>query len=88
MNTQMPKQPLSLVGCSVAGFETSIEVPSFGLVLDMGRCSRTAVNHQHVLVSHGHLRSRRCDRPTRSASRTPGDVGRRLPRSKTLVRDG
>src|SRR4051812_32594515 len=47
--------PLSLLGFSTAGVETSIEVPSLGLVLDLGRCSRTAVNQPVVLVSHGHL---------------------------------
>jgi ribonuclease Z len=47
--------PLSLLGFSTAGVETSIEVPSLGLLLDLGRCSRTAVNQPLVLVSHGHL---------------------------------
>jgi ribonuclease Z len=46
---------LPLLGFSVAGVETAIEVPSLGLVLDLGRCSRTAVNQPLVLVSHGHL---------------------------------
>jgi ribonuclease Z len=46
---------LSLLGFSTAGIETAIEVPSLGLVLDLGRCSRTAVNQPLVLVSHGHL---------------------------------
>ena len=46
---------VELTGFSVAGVETAIEVPSLGLVLDMGRCSRTAVNQRTVLVSHGHL---------------------------------
>ena len=46
---------MRLAGFSVAGVETSIEVPDLGLVLDMGRCSRTAVNQQLVVVSHGHL---------------------------------
>ena len=45
----------SLLGFSVAGIETAIEVPSLGLVLDLGRCSRTSVNQPLVLVSHGHL---------------------------------
>jgi len=44
-----------LLGFSVAGIETAIEVPSLGLVLDLGRCSRTSVNQPLVLVSHGHL---------------------------------
>ncbi|HET9955921.1 MAG TPA: hypothetical protein VFQ61_15535, partial [Polyangiaceae bacterium] len=51
----MAKEPLSLSGVSVAGIETSIEVPSLKLVLDMGRCSQTAINQKWVLVSHGHL---------------------------------
>ena len=46
---------ISLLGFSIAGIETAIEVPSLGLVLDFGRCSRTAVNQPLVLVSHGHL---------------------------------
>jgi len=45
----------SLLGFSTAGVETAIEVPSLGLVLDLGRCSRTAVGQPLVLVSHGHL---------------------------------
>lgn len=51
----MPSEPLSLSGVSVAGLETAIEVPSLRLVLDMGRCTHTAVNQKWVLVSHGHL---------------------------------
>lgn len=51
----MAKDKPRLEGFSVAGIETSIEVPSLGLVLDMGRCSRTSVNQQVVIVSHGHL---------------------------------
>jgi ribonuclease Z len=46
---------LQLQGTSVAGIETSIVVPTLKLVLDMGRCTSTAVNHPMVLVSHGHL---------------------------------
>jgi hypothetical protein len=46
---------ISLLGFSTAGIETAIEVPSLGLVLDLGRCSRTAVNQPLVLVSHRHL---------------------------------
>ncbi len=46
---------ISLLGFSTAGIETAIEVPSLGLMLDLGRCSRTAVNQPLVLVSHGHL---------------------------------
>jgi ribonuclease Z len=49
------QSPLGLLGFSTAGIETAIEVPSLALVLDLGRCSRTAVNQPLVLVSHGHL---------------------------------
>jgi ribonuclease Z len=46
---------LDVAGISVAGLETCIEVPSLKLLLDLGRCSRTAVNQRLVLLSHGHL---------------------------------
>ena len=47
--------PLPLEGLSVAGVETCIEVPTLRLVLDMGRCTRSAVHQPLVLLSHGHL---------------------------------
>jgi ribonuclease Z len=46
---------IALTGFSTAGIETAIEVASLGLVLDLGRCSNTAINHPLVVVSHGHL---------------------------------
>jgi ribonuclease Z len=46
---------VELSGVSVAGVETCIEVPGLRLVLDLGRCTRAAVNQPLVLVSHGHL---------------------------------
>jgi len=46
---------IALAGTSTAGVETAIEVPSLGLVLDLGRCTSTAINHPLVVVSHGHL---------------------------------
>ena len=46
---------VELSGVSVAGVETCIEVPSLRLLLDLGRCSRSAVSQPLVLVSHGHL---------------------------------
>ena len=46
---------IALHGFSTAGVETAIEVPSLGLLLDLGRCSKTAVNYELALVSHGHL---------------------------------
>lgn len=46
---------MDLAGFSIAGVETCIEVPSLKLLLDLGRCSRSAVNTPLVLVSHGHI---------------------------------
>jgi ribonuclease Z len=46
---------MKLEGVSVAGIETCIEAPELRLVLDMGRCTRAAVQQPVVLVSHGHL---------------------------------
>jgi ribonuclease Z len=46
---------MRLEGVSVAGIETCIEVPSFGLLLDLGVCSSTAPNQPRAVVSHGHL---------------------------------
>ena len=46
---------MELAGLSVAGVETCIEVPALRLVLDMGRCTRGAVQYPLVLLSHGHL---------------------------------
>ena len=46
---------IALAGFSTAGVETTIEVPSLGLVLDLGRCSSTTINQPLVVVSHGHL---------------------------------
>lgn len=46
---------LLLAGRSIAGLETCIEVPALKLLLDLGCCSRTAVNQPLVLLSHGHL---------------------------------
>jgi ribonuclease Z len=46
---------VELGGSSVAGLETSVEVPPLGLLLDIGVCTRSAVRQPVVLVSHGHL---------------------------------
>ena len=35
--------------------ETCIEVPSFGLLLDVGVCSTSSVNQPRAVISHGHL---------------------------------
>jgi ribonuclease Z len=48
-------QAMNVAGVSIAGVETCIEVPSLGVLFDLGRCTRNAVNVPVVLVSHGHL---------------------------------
>lgn len=46
---------MDFAGFSIAGIETCIEVPTLKVLLDLGRCSRTAVTFPVALVSHGHL---------------------------------
>lgn len=46
---------MNVTGFSVAGIETCIEVPNLNLVLDMGRCPRSAVKQRTVLLTHGHV---------------------------------
>jgi ribonuclease Z len=46
---------MDLAGFSVAGIETCIEAPALRLLLDLGRCSKSAVNQPLALLSHGHL---------------------------------
>lgn len=46
---------MELSGTSIAGLETCIEVPGLKLLLDLGCCSRSAVNQPLALLSHGHL---------------------------------
>lgn len=46
---------MELIGFSIAGLETCIEVPALRLLLDLGRCSGSAVNQPIALLSHGHL---------------------------------
>jgi ribonuclease Z len=48
-------EKIELSGVSVAGVETCIEVPPLRLLLDLGRCTRSAVSQPLVVVSHGHL---------------------------------
>ncbi|MBI5498237.1 MAG: MBL fold metallo-hydrolase [Deltaproteobacteria bacterium] len=50
-----PRLPLRVLGRSVAGVETCIELPSLRVALDLGRCIKSTVACSTVLVSHGHL---------------------------------
>jgi len=46
---------MRLDGFSSAGIETCIEVPSLKLLLDLGRCCKSAVGIPVAVLSHGHL---------------------------------
>lgn len=40
---------------SVGGVNTCIEIPSWDLCFDIGRCPLSAVNRRRVMISHGHM---------------------------------
>jgi ribonuclease Z len=45
---------LEVLGISVGGIETCIEVPSYKLAFDVGRCSRTVIARPTILFTHAH----------------------------------
>lgn len=46
---------LEIEATSVGGMETCIEVPSYRLCFDMGRCPPSAARHRWVCITHGHI---------------------------------
>lgn len=40
---------------SVGGLETCIQLPSYNLAFDIGRCPRSAVGRERVLFTHAHI---------------------------------
>ena len=40
---------------SVGGLETCIQLPGYGLAFDIGRCPRSAVARETVLLTHAHI---------------------------------
>jgi ribonuclease Z len=46
---------IDVVAVSVGGFETCIEVPSWQLCFDIGRCPPSAVKHRRVCFTHSHV---------------------------------
>lgn len=46
---------LEVGGLSRGGIETCLQVPTWKLAFDMGRCPRTAVNLSTVLFTHAHV---------------------------------
>lgn len=45
---------LDVLGISVGGIETCIEVPSYHLAFDVGRCPRTVLSRPTILFTHAH----------------------------------
>ncbi len=46
---------IEIEAVSAAGLETCIQVPSWDLCFDIGRCPPTAVKRKRVLFTHGHI---------------------------------
>lgn len=44
-----------VVGYSVAGEETCIQIPELNIVFDIGKCPRPALTSDFCLLSHGHI---------------------------------
>lgn len=47
--------PFSLIGYSVAGEETVVQVPELNVCFDIGRCPQFALTSDLVCLSHGHM---------------------------------
>ena len=45
----------SIIGFSVAGEETVVQVPEYGICFDIGRCPHFALTSEVVCISHGHM---------------------------------
>jgi ribonuclease Z len=54
-STDLTLAGLDIRAVSVAGMETCIEVPSWRLAMDIGRCPPSSVRMSRVLFTHGHL---------------------------------
>lgn len=46
---------IAIDAVSVGGMETCIQLPGYKLALDIGRCPRSAVYRDTVLITHGHM---------------------------------
>lgn len=54
MLTEVAVEPHSITGVSVGGIYTSLHVPSFDAVFDVGVSPRSFVGAGHLFLSHGH----------------------------------
>lgn len=46
---------IAVEAASVGGLETCIQLPGYKLAIDIGRCPRTSVFKDTVLITHGHM---------------------------------
>ena len=51
-----------VIGYSVAGEESVVQVPELNLVFDIGKCPRPALTSDFCLLSHGHIALRAKDK--------------------------
>jgi ribonuclease Z len=52
---RFPQLQLSVVGYSVAGEETVVQVPELNVCFDIGRCPYFALTSDYVCISHSHM---------------------------------
>src|SRR5947207_5910511 len=50
-----PKQQFSLIGYSVAGEETVVQVPELNVCFDIGRAPYFALTSDFICISHSHM---------------------------------
>lgn len=54
-NAEFSHENIRIVGRSLAGEETYIALPEFGVAFDLGRAPREIVHSEHVFLTHGHI---------------------------------
>jgi ribonuclease Z len=52
---RIPVGQFHVIGYSVAGEETVVQVPELNVCFDIGRCPHFALTSDYVLISHGHM---------------------------------
>jgi ribonuclease Z len=78
--------PLTLMGFSISGLATYVQVPELDVCFDMGECPLSAVPVRHVLLTHAHGDHARCllrHRALRGMLGIPGDPVYFLPATIT-----
>src|SRR5580765_2759131 len=52
---KIPLEAVHVLGYSVAGEETVVQIPELGVCFDIGRCPHFALTSDIVCLSHGHM---------------------------------